>query len=154
MVTAFLQESLYLDDIAIGDEFISGEYPLDAEQIVSFASQFDPQPFHTDAEAAKGSFFQGLAASGWHTMAITMRLIVESVPFADGIIGAGGELAWLRPTRPDDILRVRSKVVDIIPSRSKPDRAMVLLQSLTYNQHGELLQDCTAKLVMFRKDAR
>lgn len=153
MVTAFLQEALYLDDIAIGDEFVSRDHALDAGQIISFASQFDPQPFHTDPEAAKNSFFQGLAASGWHTMAITMRLIVESVPFAQGIVGAGGELSWLRPTRPDDILHVRSKVVDIIPSRSKPGRAMVMLQSLTYNQHGDLLQDCTAKLVMFRRHA-
>lgn len=152
MSSASMQETLYLEDIAVGDEFVSGEYRLDAGQVISFASQFDPQPFHMDTEAAKHSFFQGLAASGWHTMAITMRLIVESVPFARGIIGAGGELSWLRPTRPDDILHVRSKIVDIIPSRSKPDRAMVLLQSLTFNQREELLQESKAKLVMFRRD--
>ncbi len=118
---------------------------------MAFASQFDPQPFHTDPEAAKQSFFQGLAASGWHTMSITMRLIVESVPFAGGIVGAGGELSWRRPTRPDDVLYVRSKVVEIIPSRSKPDRGIVMVQSLTLNQRDEVLQDSTAKLVLFRK---
>lgn len=151
MATITKQSALYLDDIAVGDEYESGTHELDTEQIIAFASQFDPQPFHMDPEAAKSSFFQGLAASGWHTMAITMKLIVESVPFAGGIIGAGGELSWLRPTRPGDILHVRSKVVEIAPSRSKPDRAIVRLQSLTFNQDDELLQDSTARLVVFRR---
>ncbi|NIJ64233.1 acyl dehydratase [Sphingomonas leidyi] len=151
MTSSAVSQALYLDDIAVGDEFVSGRYHIDAEQIMAFASQFDPQPFHTDPEAAKQSFFQGLAASGWHTMSITMRLIVESVPFAGGIVGAGGELSWRRPTRPDDVLYVRSKVVEIIPSRSKPDRGIVMVQSLTLNQRDEVLQDSTAKLVLFRK---
>jgi acyl dehydratase len=91
-------EKLYLDDLAIGDTFCSGELRIEASEIIAFARQFDPQPFHVDAEAAKDTFFEGLAASGWHTMALTMRLIVESVPFANGIIGAGGEVTWPRPT--------------------------------------------------------
>lgn len=154
MSSTSAQKRLYLDDIAVGDEFHSGEYGLDAKQIVSFASQFDPQLFHLDEEAAKGGFFKGLAASGWHTMAITMRLMVESVPFADGLIGVGGELSWRRPTRPDDILHVRSKVIEIKRSASNPDRAIVALQGQTFNQRDELLQECTAKLVVFRKTDR
>lgn len=144
---------LYLDDLAIGEEFLSAEHRLDAEQIIAFASQFDPQPFHLDEEAAKDSFFQGLAASGWHTMAITMKLIVQSLPFAQGIIGAGGEVTWPQPTRPGDILRVRSQILDIIPSRSKPDRAIVLARSLTYAQDDQLRQDFTARLLAFRRTA-
>lgn len=144
-------KKLYLDDLTVGREFRSGEQSLDAEQIVAFASQFDPQPFHLDAEAAKGTFFQGLAASGWHTMAVTMKLIVESVPFADGIIGTGGEISWPRPTRPGDTLHVRSKVLEIAPSRSKPDRAIVTVECLTFGQDNELRQKFTTKLVAFRK---
>ena len=148
-----LTQRLYLDDLEVGQEFTSGTHPLDADQIIAFASQFDPQPFHLDPEAARESFFQGLAASGWHTMAITMRLLVDSMPFAQVIIGAGGEISWPRPTRPGDILRVKSRITEIRPSRSKPDRGMVLVNSLTLNQAGEVLQDFSARLVVFRKEA-
>ena len=145
-------ERLFLEDIAIGQEFRSGEYHLDTEQIIAFASQFDPQPFHVDPEAARDSFFEGLAASGWHTMAITMRLVVRSVPFARGIIGAGGEIAWPSPTRPGDVLHVISTVLDITPSRSKPDRAIVLVRCLTFAQNDALRQQLTAKLLAFKRD--
>ncbi|MFH5774384.1 MaoC family dehydratase [Paracoccus sp. NGMCC 1.201697] len=144
-------DKIYLDNLAVGLEFHSGEQPVEADQIIAFASQFDPQPFHLDAEAAKGTFFQGLVASGWHTMAITMKLIVESVPFADGIIGAGGEISWPRPTRPGDTLYVRSSVLEITPSRSKPDRAIVTVECLTFGQDDEVRQKFTTKLVAFRK---
>ena len=142
---------LYLEDLSVGMEFISREHRLDAEQIISFASQFDPQPFHISAESAQHSFFNGLAASGWHTMAITMRLIVECVPLAQGVIGVGGELSWPRPTRPEDIMHVKCTVIDIKPSKSKPDRAIVLLHGITYNQAGDILQDFTGKLLVFNK---
>ncbi|MFY9937658.1 MAG: MaoC family dehydratase [Silvibacterium sp.] len=146
-------EKLYLEDIAVGMEFRSAEHQLDAAQIKAFASQFDPQPFHLDEEAARASFFQGLAASGWHTMAITMRLLVESLPFACGVIGGGAEVSWPRPTRPSDVLHVKSTVVEIKPSRSKQDRGIVLMHSLTLNRNGDVCQDVTAKLLVFRKEA-
>src|SRR5262245_39824644 len=142
---------VYLDDIEVGDVFESEVHQLDVEQIVRFASQFDPQPFHLDDAASKDTFFRGLAASGWHTMALTMRLIVRSVPFAHGIIGAGGEIAWPQPTRPTDALRVRSSIASITPSRSKPDRATVVVECVTSNQDGAVLQKLTAKLIAFKR---
>jgi acyl dehydratase len=144
---------LYLEDLAVEQEFLSGEYPLDAEQIIAFASEYDPQPFHTDPAAAKNTFFQGHAASGWHTMAITMRLLVQSIPLAHGIIGINGTVSWPRPTRPGDVLHVKSRIVEIIPSRSKPGRAIVQIHSLTLNQADEVLLDFTAKVLVFRKEA-
>lgn len=144
-------EKVYLDDLRPGDEFRSTGHHLDADQIVSFARQFDPQPFHLDEEAAKNTFFNGLAASGWHTASITMKLLVESLPFACGVIGAGGEVSWPRATRPGDTLRTVSKVLDITPSSSKPDRGIVTVESLTLNQNGETCQRMVAKLLAFRR---
>lgn len=144
-------EGLYLDDLQVGQEFLSAEHSLDAGQIIAYARQFDPQPFHLDEDAARDSFFQGLAASGWHTMSITMKLLVQSLPFAKGVIGAGGDIAWPRPTRPGDILRVKSTIREIRPSRSRPDRGMVQVNSLTLNQQDEVLQELTANLLVFRK---
>jgi acyl dehydratase len=146
--------SLYLDDLKAGDRFVSGEHVLDEAQILSFARQFDPQPFHLDHEAAKATLFGGLAASGWHTAAITMRLLVDQgLPLAGGIIGAGGEIAWPKPTRPGDVLHVESEVFSVTPSRSRPDRGMVVVRSETRNQHGDVLQQSTYKLVVPRKTA-
>jgi len=117
---------LYLEDLHIGQRFTSGEYRLDEDGIKAFAEEFDPQPFHLNATAAERSIFGGLAASGWHTAAITMRLmVIGGVPFAAGIIGVGGEIAWPRPTRAGDTLRVESEIVEILPSRSKPNQALV-----------------------------
>ena len=145
---------LYLEDLEVGRRFTHGSHAMDAEQIKAFARAFDPQPFHLDDEAAKSTVFGGLAASGWHTMAVTMRLIVgDGAPFAGGIIGLGAELSWPRPTRADDILSVESEVIEITPSRSKPDRGMVLLRSQTRNQRGDILQILTAKLVVPRRPA-
>lgn len=146
-----LAPRLYLDDLEVGQEFQSGEHAMDTAQIIDYATRFDPQPFHMDPEAARDTFFQGLAASGWHTMSVTMRLLVDSMPFAQGIIGAGGEVSWPQPTRPGDILRVKSRILEIRPSRSRPDRGQVVVQSLTLNQSGEVLQDFTARLLVFRK---
>ena len=145
---------LYLEDLKVGDRFRSAEHALDAAQIKAFAQQFDPQPFHTDEEAAKSTFFGGLAASGWHTAALTMKLLVESgIPLADGIIGSGGELQWPKPTRPGDVLHVESEIVDIVPSRSKPGRAMVTMRCQTLNQRGDVLQHFTPRLVVHARPA-
>jgi len=146
--------SLYLEDLRVGQEFDSREHQLDAEQIIDFALQYDPQPFHTDPQAAQNSFFKGLVASGWHTMAISMRLMVESIPFEGGVIGLGGEISWPRPTRPHDVLHVRATIIEIVPSKSKPDRGIVHLQSRTINQAGDLLQELIAKLVVFKRSQK
>jgi len=146
------KRALYLEDLNVGDRFMSEGHALDAEQIKAFAVLFDPQPFHTDEEAAKATFFGGLAASGWHTAAITMRLLVNSgLPLANGIIGSGGQLSWPQPTRPGDVLRVESEVIEITPSRSKPDRGMVQMRCETRNQRGEVLQHFLPKLVVMRR---
>ena len=142
-----------LDDIAVGDRYLSREFPLDAAQIKNFARDFDPQPFHLDEAAATQSLFGGLAASGWHTAAITMRLMVESIPFANGLIGANVEISWPRPTRPGDVLRVESTIIDIQPSKSRPDRGTVTLQIETFNQNGEQVQKLTPKVLVFRRGA-
>ena len=143
---------IYLDDLAVGDQFTSGEHAMDEAQITSFAAQFDPQPFHLDDQAARATLFGGLAASGWHTAAVTMRLQVTSgLPIAGGIIGAGGELSWPRPTRATDVLHVVSEVVQIQPSKSKPDRGMVTVRSETRNQHGDVLQLSTVRIVVPRR---
>ncbi len=145
---------LYLDDIEVGARFTTRTHALDTAQIKAFAAEFDPQSFHLDEEAAKDSLFGGLAASGWHTAAISMRLLVESgAPIAGGIIGSGGELSWPRPTRADDILRVETEILEVTPSRSRPDRGMVTLRNETRNQRGEVLQTFTARLVVPRRPA-
>lgn len=147
-------QPLFYEDLAVGDVFVSVPHPLDTEQVIRFAEQFDPQPFHLDAEAAKDSFFQGLAASGWHTAAITMRLQVQSVPLAGGVIGAGVEINWTRPTRPGDALQVTSTIVSITPSRSKPDRGIVVLESITSNQLGEDVQKLVSRVLCFKRPAQ
>jgi acyl dehydratase len=149
-----MDDRMYFDDFRVGQRFISRSHALDAAEIKAFARQYDPQPFHLDEEAAKNSLFAGLAASGWHTAAVTMRLLVEGgVPVAGGVIGASGEIGWPRPTRPGDILQVESEILEIVPSRSRPDRGMVTMRSETRNQHGELVQILTAKLVVPRRPA-
>ena len=145
---------LYLEDLHVGDRFVSGDHALDVQQIIDYARQFDPQPFHVDPEAAKHTFFCGLAASGWHTASLTMKLLVASLPFGDGVIGGGcDELAWPQATRPDDVLHVESEVLELIPSRSRPDRAMVRMRCETKNQRGEVLQRFMPRLVVFKRPA-
>lgn len=144
--------ALFLDDLSVGQRFSSGSHTIDAAQIKAFAAQFDPQPFHLDGEAAKATLFGGLAPSGWHTAAITMKLLVESgLPLMGGIIGSGGEVSWPRPTRPGDTLTVLSEVEEITPSRSRPDRGMIRVRSETRNQDGEIVQVLMAKLVVPRR---
>jgi acyl dehydratase len=143
---------LYLDDLRVGQRFTSATHALDEGQVIAFAAQFDPQPFHLDGAAAKDMFFGGLVASGWHTAAITMRLMVRGgVPIAGGLIGAGAEISWPRPTRPDDVLRVESEVLEITPSRSRPDRGMVKVRSETLNQRDQVVQVLEARMVVPRR---
>lgn len=145
------ESKLYLDDLKVGDEFRSEEFHVTESSIHTFASEFDPQPFHLGGDAARESVFKGLAASGWHTAAITMRLLVGSLPIASGIVGLEVQISWPRPTRPGDVLHVISKVIDIAPSRSKPDRGIVTIQSDTLNSDGELCQKLVSKQLVFRK---
>ena len=143
---------LYLEDFSVGARFSGGAYAVTPETIKAFAGEFDPQPFHLDEEAAKGTFFGGLAASGWHTAAMTMRLLAEfGPPVAGGLIGGSCEVAWPQPTRPGDVLHVECEILSVTPSRSKPERGTVLMRSETKNQNGDVLQVLTAKLVVPRR---
>jgi acyl dehydratase len=145
------KDLLYLDDLQAGQRFTSRTLLVDEAGIKAFAGQFDPQPFHLDEVAAKDSLFSGLVASGWHTAAMTMRLMVESLPLAGGLIGTGGELCWPRPTRPGDILRVEIEIMEVIPSRSRPDRGVALTRMVTRNQRDEEVQILVAKLIVPRR---
>jgi acyl dehydratase len=143
---------LYLDDLHVGQRFAAGPVSVSTAEIKRFAAEFDPQPFHLDEVAAKATIFGGLAASGWHTMALTMRMLTSGgMPIATGVIGVGGEIAWPRPVRPGDELRVESEVLEITPSRSKPGQAVVTMRSTTTNQNGEAVQVLTAKLFAFAR---
>ena len=143
---------LYFDDLTVGQRFTTAEHRLDAERLVAFAAEFDPQPFHLDEAAAQRSLFGGLAASGWHTASITMRLMVTSGPaIAGGLISAAVELSWPRPTRPGDVLHVVSEVTDIAPSRSRPERGMVTMRSETRNQNDEVVQVMVGRMVVPRR---
>jgi acyl dehydratase len=143
---------LYLDDLHVGQRFAAGPVSVSTAEIKRFATEFDPQPFHLDEVAAKATIFGGLAASGWHTMALTMRMLTSGgMPIATGVIGVGGEIAWPRPVRPGDELRVESEVLEITPSRSKPGQAVVTMRSTTTNQNGEAVQILTAKLFAFAR---
>jgi acyl dehydratase len=145
---------LYLEDISVGDRFSGGAIPVTPETIKAFAREFDPQPFHTDESAAKCTFFRGLAASGWHTAAMTMRLLAEFGPkIAGGLIGGSCEVAWPQPTRPGDVLHVECDILSVTPSRSRPERGSMLMRSETKNQRGEVLQVLTAKLVAPRRNS-
>ena len=154
VVSATTPEPLYLEDLRAGQRFTSGEYHMDEERMKAFAAEFDPQPFHLDETVARHGIFGGLAASGWHTAAATMRLVVTGgLLLACGIIGLGGEIAWSKPTRPGDTLRVESEILQISPSRSKPNCGVVSVRSVTVNQNGDQVQLLTAKLLVFKRAA-
>ncbi len=145
-------DALFLEDLVIGQTFTSPTHALDAAQIKAFAAAYDPQPFHLDETAAKSTFFRGLAASGWHTAALTMKLLTATRPaIAGGLIGGGAEISWPQATRPDDVLQVESEILEIKPSRSRPERGMVTMRSETRNQRGETLQVLTSTLVVPRR---
>jgi len=141
---------LYLEDFTVGQKHLTGEIRVDTEAIKAFAAQFDPQPFHLDEEGARGSLFDGLAASGWHTAAVTMRLLVDSdMKPAGGIIGTrADELKWPRPVRPGDELHVEAEVLEVRPSRSRPGEGYVKVRSTTINQHGQPVQVLVMNLLV------
>jgi acyl dehydratase len=140
----------YLEDFAVAQTFRSGRLKVEAQRIKSFAAEFDPQPFHLDEKSAGDTLFQGLAASGWHTAALTMRLLVDSeFKPAGGIIGAGfDELRWPRPVRPGDELRVESEVLEVRVSKSRPDQGLIKVRATTLNQAGEAVQVFVGNLLV------
>ncbi len=144
----------FLEDFAAGQKFRSGRLRVEAERVKRFAAEFDPQPFHMDEEAARRSFFGGLAASGWHTAAITMRLLVESeLRPAAGIIGAGfDEFRWPRPVRPGDELHLEIEVLEVRPSKSRPEQGLVKIRTTTLNQDGEPVQVSVGNLIVPRRN--
>lgn len=147
-----MSDVVYLEDLSVGQSFTNGPVQLTAEAIKAFAAQFDPQPFHLDEAAAEASLFGRLAASGWHTAALTMRLMVTGGPRVGwGYIGAGGEVTWPRPAYAGDSLTLHAKVLEITPSRSKPDRGIVRMQMRTLNQDGQVVQDMVARVLVPRR---
>jgi acyl dehydratase len=143
----------YLEDFTVGQTFGSGRRRVDTEQIKAFASEFDPQPFHLDENAARDTIFRGLAASGWHTAALTMRLLVESeIDPAGGIVGAGfDEFRWPRPVRPGDELHIESEVLEVRASRSRPNQGLIKVRTTTLNQMDEAVQVQIANLIVPRR---
>jgi acyl dehydratase len=143
----------YLEDFAVGQTFGSGRLRIDKERTLAFAAEFDPQPFHLDEAAARRSIFGGLTASGWHTAALTMRLLVESeLEPAGGIIGAGlDECRWPRPVRPGDELRIECEVIEVRPSKSRPQQGLVKLRTATLNQDDEVVLLHVVNLVVLRR---
>ena len=146
-------EVRYLEDFAAGQVYRSGTLAVTEAEILAFARAYDPQPFHLDDAAARQTLFGGLAASGWHTAAMTMRLIVESeFRPAGGVIGGGmEELRWPRPVRPGDVLRVESEVLEVKPSRSKPQQGMLRVRVTTLNQRDEAVQVIVPNLIVPRR---
>lgn len=149
------RSKLFFEDFTVGQVFRSGSLRVDAAAIKAFAAQFDPQPFHLDEAAAEATLFGGLAASGWHTAALTMRLLVDGgAPIAGGIVGAGtDEMRWPRPVRPGDELRAESEVLEIRPSRSRPREGFIKLRTTTFNQNDEPVQILVANLLVPRRPA-
>jgi acyl dehydratase len=145
----------YLEDFEPGQKFGSGRLRVEPARIKSFAAEFDPQPFHLDETSARNSIFKGLAASGWHTAAMSMRLLVEGeLKPAGGIIGAGfDELRWPRPVRPGDELHVESEVLEVRPSKSRLDQGVIKVRTTTLNQNGESVQVFVGNLIVFRRPA-
>ena len=145
----------YLDDFTVGQTFGSGTLRVDANRIKAFAVEFDPQPFHLDEAAARDSVFRGLAASGWHTAALTMRLLVHSeLRPAGGIVGGGfDEFRWPRPVRPGDELHLESEILEVRPSKSRPEQGLLKVRTTTFNQNSEPVQILIANLVVPRRPA-
>jgi acyl dehydratase len=144
-----MNSQLYFHNFDIGARFTAGPLEVTAEEIVAFASRFDPQPFHTDPVAAENSFFHGLAASGWHTAALTMRLMVDALPVAGGLIGAGiDEIRWPRATRPGDVLHIESEVIERRLMQSRENTGLVKIRTTTFNQKDEVVQTVQPNIVV------
>jgi acyl dehydratase len=143
---------LYFEDLEVGRKFVSSTLLVEADAIIAFAAEFDPQPFHLDDAAARHTMFGGLAASGWHTAAMSMRLCVASdFRPAGGIVGSGGELNWLKPVRPGDELHVEVEIVETRASRSRPLQGIVKIRMTTLNQHGDAVQIFAPTLLVDRR---
>ena len=145
----------YFEDLKAGGRFKSETYAVSEEQLISFAREFDPQPFHLDAAVADQTMFKGLIASGWHTAAITMRLFVQTLNFAEDAIGLGvDELRWPNAVRPGDRLQVETEIIDLRVSRSKPSHGVVRLRNVTTNQRGEIVQTMMASALVSRRSSK
>src|SRR3954463_6856492 len=139
----------YFDDLKPGDRFVSDSFTVTESQLIEFAHKFDPQMFHLDTKTAERSIFKGLVASGWHTAAITMRLFVKTLNFAEGAIGLGvDELRWPHAVRPGDMLRVETEILEARPSRSRPSVGIIRLRNVTLNQKDEIAQTMTASALV------
>src|SRR6202790_5875761 len=145
--------ALFLEDLHVGQRFTSGQYRMDVGRMRAFAAEFDPQPFHLDETAARHSIFGELTASGWHTAAVTMRLLVETdIKPAGGFVGAGlDECRWPRPVRPGDELRVEGEVIEVRPSKSRPAQGLIKLRTTTLNQHDEAVLVYVVNMVVQRR---
>jgi len=144
--------SRHLEDFQVGQRFVSGTYTMTEAEIIKFAREFDPQPFHLSEADGKNSLFGGLVASGWHTASIAMRLMLDGeLQIAGGAIGGGGELQWTKPVRPGDTLQLHSEVLEVTPSRRHPDRGSIVVRSEVRDQRGEVVQVFTARMIAPRR---
>lgn len=148
-------KEVYFDDLKAGDKFQSETFAVPAKEIIEFAEKFDPQKFHLNAKSAERSIFKGLVASGWHTAAITMRLFVKTLNFAEGAIGLGvDELRWPNAVRPDDVLHVETEILEARSSKSKPHHGVIHLRNVTKNQRDEVVQTMTAHALVPRRQGQ
>lgn len=143
----------YLDDFTVGQTLTFPPRPVSAEEIIAFARDYDPQPFHLDPEAAKQSLFGGLCASGWHTASMMMRLLVDHMIGRYASMGSPGvdSLRWVRPVFPGDVLHLSGEVLDVKPSQSKPDRGVITSRYEMRNQKGEVVLTMQAKGMYARR---
>ncbi len=142
----------YFDDLKVGDRFKSEPLEVKEKQVIEFAHKFDPQMFHLNRKSAERTIFKGLIASGWHTAAMTMRLFVQTLNFAEGAIGLGvDEMRWPNVVRPGDVLTVETEIVDLRPSRSRPNYGIIRLRNMTTNQRGEIVQTMFASAMVPRR---
>jgi acyl dehydratase len=145
----------YFDDLKVGDRVKSESLNVTEKQLIEFAHKFDPQMFHLSRKSAERSIFKGLIASGWHTAAMTMRLFVQTLNFAEGAIGLGvDELRWPHVVRPGDVLTVETEIVDLRPSRSRPNHGIIRLRNVTTNQRGEIVQTMLASAMVPRRTGK
>src|SRR5882757_11173875 len=152
VVVLVLMKERYFDDLKVGDRFKSESLRVTEKKLIEFAHKFDPQMFHLSRRDAERTIFKGLIASGWHTAAISMRLFVRTLNFAEGAIGLGvDELRWPNAVRPGGVLAVETEIVDLRPSRSRPNYGIVRLRNVTTNQRGEIVQTMLANAMVPRR---
>jgi acyl dehydratase len=151
-VVVLIMKERYFDDVKVGDRFKSEPLRVTEKEVIEFAHKFDPQMFHLSRKDAERTIFKGLIASGWHTAAMSMRLFVRTLNFAEGAIGLGvDELRWPNAVRPDDVLRVETEILDVRRSRSRPEHGIIRLRNVTTNQRGEVVQTMLASAMVPRR---